>query len=68
MLVFFLNFADHLCVQIIVNVYVCSGPCKRNRDVVLVRRIFGPGKPRGVGNLGWGGDGEGMERGRSVYE
>ncbi len=40
----------------------------RNRDVVLVRRIFSPGKPRGVGNLEWGGNGEGMGRGRPVYE
>ncbi len=46
----------------------CSGPCKRNRNVVLVRHIFSLGKPRGVGNLEWGGDGEGMGRGRSVYE
>jgi hypothetical protein len=40
----------------------------RIRDVVLVRRIFSSGKPQGVGNLEWGGNGEGMERGRSVYE
>ncbi len=40
----------------------------RDRDVVLVRRIFSSGKPRGVGNLEWGGNGEGMGRGRSVYE
>jgi hypothetical protein len=38
------------------------------RDVVLVRRIFSSGKPQGVGNLEWGGNGEGIERGRSVYE
>jgi hypothetical protein len=29
----------------------------RDRDVVLVRRTIGSGKPRGVGNLGWGGNG-----------
>jgi hypothetical protein len=40
----------------------------RDRDVVLVRRTIYLGKPRGVGNLEWGGDGEGMGRGRSVYE
>ncbi len=40
----------------------------RIRDVVLVRRIFSLEKPQGVGNLEWGGNGEGMERGRSVYE
>ncbi len=40
----------------------------RIRDVVSVRRIFSPGKPRGVGSLEWGGNGEGMERGRSVYK
>jgi hypothetical protein len=37
-------------------------------DVVLVRRIFSSGKPRGVGILEWGGNGEGMEMGRPVYE
>jgi hypothetical protein len=37
-------------------------------DVILVRRTFGSGKPQGVGILGWGGNGEGMEAGRSVYE
>jgi hypothetical protein len=37
-------------------------------DVVLVRRIFNSGKPQGVGILEWGGKGEGMEMGRSVYE
>jgi hypothetical protein len=30
----------------------------RIRDVVLVRRVFSSGKPRGVGNLEWGGDGK----------
>jgi hypothetical protein len=40
----------------------------RIRDVVLVGRIFGSGKPKGVGILEWGGDEEGMEMGRSVYE
>jgi hypothetical protein len=33
----------------------------RIRDVVLVRRIFSPGKPQGVGNLEWGGNGEGWK-------
>jgi hypothetical protein len=37
-------------------------------DVVLVRRTFSSGKPQGVGILEWGGNGEGMEMGRSVYE
>ncbi len=37
-------------------------------NVVLVRRTFSPGKPQGVGILEWGGNGEGMEMGRSVYE
>jgi hypothetical protein len=40
----------------------------RDRDVVLVRCTTSLGKPRGVGNLEWGGKGEGMGRGRSVYE
>jgi hypothetical protein len=38
------------------------------RDVVLVRRIFSSEKPQGVGNLEWGGNGEGMESGSSVHE
>ncbi len=38
----------------------------RIRDVVLVRRISSSGKPQGVEILEWGGDGEGMEMGRSV--
>ncbi len=37
-------------------------------DVVLVRRTFSSGKPQGVGILEWGGNGEGMEMGRAVYE
>jgi hypothetical protein len=37
-------------------------------DVVLVRRTLSSGKPHGVGILEWGGNGEGMEMGRSVYE
>ncbi len=36
---------------------------RRIRDVVLVRRIFSPGKPQEVRNLEWGGNGEGMGRG-----
>jgi hypothetical protein len=40
----------------------------RDRDVVLVRRTISLGKPRGVGNLEWGEDGEGMGRGRSIYK
>jgi hypothetical protein len=43
-------------------------PGSRIRDVVLVRCIFGLGKPQGVGILEWGGDEEGMKMGRSVYE
>jgi hypothetical protein len=37
-------------------------------DVVLVRRTFSSGKPQEAGILEWGGNGEGMEMGRSVYE
>ncbi len=40
----------------------------RDRDVVLVRPTISSWKPRGVGNLERGGNGEGMGRGRSVYE
>ncbi len=40
----------------------------RDRDVVLVSRIFSSGKPQGVGNLEWGENGEGMGRGSSVDE
>jgi hypothetical protein len=38
----------------------------RDRDVILVRHTVSSGKPRGVGNLERGGNGEGMGRGRSV--
>jgi hypothetical protein len=41
-------------------------PGSRDRDVVLVRRTIRSGKPRGVGNLEWGGNGERMGRGRPV--
>ncbi len=34
----------------------------RDRDVVLVRCTIGSEKPRGVGNLEWGGNGEEMGR------
>ncbi len=37
-------------------------------DVVLVRRAISSGKPQGVRILEWGGNGEGMEMGRSVYK
>ncbi len=40
----------------------------RDRDVVLVRRTINLGKPRGVGKLQGRRNGEGMGRGRSVYE
>ncbi len=50
------------------NVDIVPDLASRIRDVVLVRRIFSSGKPQGVGNLEWGGNGEGMERGRSVYK
>jgi hypothetical protein len=40
----------------------------RIRDVVLVRSRFSSGKPQGVGILEWGGNGEGMEMGKLVYE
>ncbi len=39
-----------------------------SRNVVLVRHTFSSGKPQGVRNLEWGGDGEGMGKGRLVYE
>ncbi len=40
----------------------------RDRDVVLVRRTINLGKPREVGKLERGRNGEGMGEGRSVYE
>jgi hypothetical protein len=41
-------------------------PDKRSRilEVVVVRRIIN----LGAGNLEWGGNGEGLRKGRSVYE
>ncbi len=50
------------------NMVLVPDLVSRNRDVVLVRRIFSSGKPWGVRNLEWGENGEGMGRGRSVYE
>ncbi len=50
------------------SIVVVPDLASRICDVVLVRRIFSSGKPQGVRNLEWGGNGEGMERGRSVYE
>ncbi len=40
----------------------------RIRDVVLVRLIFSPGKPQGVGNLEWGGDGKGEISLRATWD
>ncbi len=40
----------------------------RIRDVVLVRAYLAQENPGGVGKLEWGGNGEGMERGRSAYK
>jgi hypothetical protein len=40
----------------------------RDHDVVLVGRTISSGKPRGVENSEWGGDGEGTGKGRSVQE
>ncbi len=40
----------------------------RDRNVVFVRRTISSGNPRGFGNLEWVGNGEGMEKGRSVHE
>jgi hypothetical protein len=42
-------------------------PGSRDRDVVLVKRGACWGNPRGVGKLSWGGTGEDLGRGRSVY-
>ncbi len=50
------------------TVHIVPDLVSRIRDVVLVRRIFSSVKPQGVGILDWGGVGEGMEMGRSVYE
>jgi hypothetical protein len=40
----------------------------RDRDVVLVRRTIYLGKPRGVGNLEWGGNGEGEVSLRATWD
>jgi hypothetical protein len=47
---------------------IVPDPGSWDRDVVLVQPGVCWGNPRGVGNLEWGGDGEGMRKGRSVYE
>ncbi len=46
----------------------CSGPYKPDSRCRLSKAHISPGKPQGVGILEWGGDEEGMEMGRSVYE
>jgi hypothetical protein len=46
----------------------CSGLVSQFCDVVLVRAHLAQENPQGVGILEWGGNGEGMETGRSVYE
>ncbi len=40
----------------------------RIRDVVLVRCMFGSGKPQGVGILEWGGDGNGEISLRATWD
>jgi hypothetical protein len=51
-----------------VNNCTCSGPCKPDSQCRLSKAHISPGKPQGVGILEWGGNGEGMGMGRSVYE
>jgi hypothetical protein len=43
-------------------------PGSRDRDVVLVSMRFAGETQWGVRNLEWGEDGEGLRKGRSVYE
>ncbi len=47
-------------------IWVLAVPDKRSRDheVVVVRRKIN----LGTGNMEWGGNGEGLRKGRSVYE
>jgi hypothetical protein len=49
-------------------VVIVPDPGSRDGDVILVRHTFSSGKSQGVGNLVWGGDGEGVGKERSVYE
>ncbi len=42
--------------------------CKPALRCRLSKGTFSSGKSQGVGILEWGGNGEGMEMGRSVYE
>jgi hypothetical protein len=42
--------------------------CKPVLRCRLSKGALSSGKPQGVGILEWGGNGEGMEMGRSVYE
>jgi hypothetical protein len=48
------------------KIRVLTVPDERSRilEVVIVRRIIN----LGTGNLEWGGNGEGLRKGRSVYE
>jgi hypothetical protein len=46
----------------------CSGSCKPDSRCCLSKVHIWLWKPQGVGILEWGGNGEGMEMGRTVYE
>jgi hypothetical protein len=55
------------CLSILVILSV-PGSESRDRDVILGGEQLILGKPQGVGNLEWGGTGEGLRKGRSVHE
>ncbi len=50
------------------GLYNCSESWKPDSRCRLSKVYVWLGKPQGVGILEWGGDEEGMEMGRSVYE
>jgi hypothetical protein len=66
--------ATTICLSVVVrltfcySIYTCSGSCKPDLRCRLSKAHINSGKPQGVGILEWGGNGEGMEMGRSVYE
>jgi hypothetical protein len=78
--IFLVSFDEEIHFLLIHVSLWCQYPCRnivqtivpdhesQDRDVVLVRRTINLGKPQGVGKLERGRKGEGMGRGRSVYE
>ncbi len=55
---------DTVLVRDFVSILVVPDRKSRDHEVVVIRRTIN----LGTGNLEWGGNGEGLRKGRSVYE